>query len=168
VGQELRARQAQLGQGYTLKQVDYLKLQQHRAPYKRDAAWQSATPEEMAHAVKVAKTARTLMLQDVPVWAGSLDEDELQNALPDIWNKYVERVSGTTPAPVKSTVDLAAGHEVQQEVPVKPEDTPIGEATPVQVIFRPTIPADAPRSEVEAPKQLSLGEILAKIEAGKK
>src|SRR3990167_3395164 len=60
VGQELRARQAQLGQGYTLKQVDYLKLQQHRAPYKRDDAWQRATPEEMAHALKVAKTARTL------------------------------------------------------------------------------------------------------------
>jgi len=167
VGQELRARQAQLGQGYTLKQVDYLKLQQHRAPYKRDDAWRGVSEEEMEQALKVANTARTLMLQDVPVWAGSLDEDELQNALPDIWNKYVERVSGNTPVP-KSTVDLVAGHEVQQEVPVKPEETPIGEATPVQVIFRPAIPADAPRSEVEAPKQLSLGEILAKIEAGKK
>ena len=164
VGQELRARQAQLGQGYTLKQVDYLKMQQHRSPYKRDAAWQGVSEEEMAHALKVANTARTLMLQDVPVWAGSLDEDELQNALPDIWNRYVELVSGTTPAP-KSTVDLTAG----PEVPVKPEEAPeAGEATPVQVIFRPTIPADAPRSEVEAPKQLSLGEILAKIEAGKK
>ena len=166
VGQELRARQAQLGQGYTLKQVDYLSLQQHRAPYKRDAAWQSATPEEMGHALKVAKTARTLMLQDVPVWAGSLDEDELQNALPDIWNRYVERVRGTTPAP-KSTVDLTAGQEIQQEVPVKPEDTPAGEA-PVQVIFSPHIPEDAPRSEVTAPDQLTLGDILAKIEANKK
>src|SRR3990167_1775294 len=142
VGQELRARQAQLGQGYTLKQVDYLKMQQHRSPYKRDAAWQGVSEEEIAHALKVANTARTLMLQDGPVWAGSLGEDELQNALPGVWNGDVGRAGGKAPE--------------------------AGEATPVQVIFRPTIPADAPRSEVEAPKQLSLGQILAKIEAGKK
>ena len=168
VGQELRARQAQLGQGYTLKQVDYLKLQQHRAPYKRDAAWQSATPEEMAHAVKVAKTARTLMLQDVPVWAGSLDEDELQNALPNIWNEYVERVMNENDPAPKTTVDLTAGHEVQQEVPVNKPISP-EEISPVQVIFRPLVSADEPKSQVTVPAgdQLTLGDILSKIEAKK-
>ena len=165
VGQEFRARQAQWGQGYALRQVSYLENQLHRASYKRDAVWQGVSDEEITNALKVAKTARTLMLQEVPIWAGSLDEDELHNALPDIWHRYIERVRGDTPAP-KSTVDLTAG----QEVPVnKPEDAPeAGEATPIQVIFRPTIPADAPHSEVTAPKQLTLGDVLAKIEANKK
>ena len=164
VGQELRARQAQLGQGYVLKQVNYLEMQRHRSPYKRDTAWQTVSPEEMDHALKVAKTARTLMLQDVPVWAGSLDEDELQSALPNIWNEYVERVMNDNPAP-KTAVDLTA----RQEVPVdKPDDTPAGEAEPIQVIFRPHVSEDAPRSEVTAPDQLTLGDILAKIEANKK
>ena len=165
VEQEFRARQAQWGQGYALRQVSYLENQLHRSSYKRDAAWQGVSDEEITNALKVAKTARTLMLQEVPIWAGSLDEDELHNALPDIWHRYIERVRGDTPAP-KSTVDLTAG----QEVPVnKPEDAPeAGEATPIQVIFRPTIPADAPHSEVTAPKQLTLGDVLAKIEANKK
>ena len=167
VGQELRARQAQLGQGYTLKQVSYVEMQQHRAPYKRDAAWQSVSPEEIADAVKVAKTARTLMLQDVPLWAGSLDEDELQNALPNIWNEYVQRVMNeTSPAPEMNRSFEVAGQDIPGETP---EDAPdLGDDTPIQVIFRPTIPEDAPRSEVTAPDQLSLGDLMAKIEAKKK
>ena len=40
-------------------------------------------------------------------------------------------------------------------------------AEPIQVIFRPVIPTDAPKSQVEAPDQLTLGGLLAKIEAKK-
>ena len=163
--QELRNRQAQLGQGYTLKQVSYLEIQQHKAAYKRDTAWASASPEAMADAVKTAKTARTLMQNDIQLWAGSLDEDELQGALPNIWNEYLQRAMGNGPAPLEMNRSFEAAG---QEVPVKPEDAPTGEATPIQVIFRPAVPADAPKSEVTAPDQLTLGEILAKIEAGKK
>jgi hypothetical protein len=155
--QELRNRQAQLAQGYALSQVSRLEIQQHRAAYKRDAAWQNASPAEMAEALRVAKTARTLMLQDISVWAGNLDEDEMQSALPSVWAEYVQKVW-------KPTVDLAV-----KETPAdEPESTPdLGEAEPIQVIFRPTIPEDAPQSVVVAPDQLTLGELLAKIEAKK-
>ena len=157
--QELRMRQAQLAHGYALRQVSYLEIQQHKASYKRDAAWQNASPAQMAEAIKAAKTARTLMANDIQLWAGSLDEDELQNALPNIWSEYVQKVTGSKP-----TVDSAV-----KETPAdEPESAPdLGDAEPLQVIFRPTISEDAPKSVVTAPDQLTLGELLAKIEAKK-
>ena len=166
--QELRNRQAQLGQGYTLKQVSYLEIQQHKAAYKRDTAWASASPEAMADAVKTAKTARTLMQNDIQLWAGSLDEDELQGALPNIWNEYLQRAMGNGPAPLEMNRSFeAAGKEVSVETP---NDTPsAGDDVPIQILWRPEIPADAPRSVVETPAgdQLTLGDILSRIEAKK-
>lgn len=153
VSQELRVRQAQLGQGYTLKQVSYLENQRHRASYKRDGRWQSASEADMESAIRVAKTARTIMSDNVAKWAGNLSEVELQDALPVIWAGYVQQVERPTVIPV----------EVVQD-PVEPEEAPApGDVVPIQVINRPSIPEDAPRSEVVAPDQLTLGDVLGKI-----
>ena len=156
VDQQLRVRQSQLAQGYTLGRVSYLELQRHKSPFKRDPAWQKASESEMNDAIRVAKTARTVMQNDIAKWAGKLTEKEMEAALPDIWNNYVQQVQGKTPAAplVKSTVDLIG----------VVEDTPDQrEAEPIVVVNRPTIPDDAPRSAVQPPKQVTLGEILGKI-----
>ena len=174
LGQEQRGRQAQLAQGYTLLQIDRLKNQRHLNPQKRAEAWQKSSPEQMTEAIKVAETARTVMLNDLPLWAGNLDvkpydeskNSEFGDALPDVWNTYVQQVRETfSPAASNERFISGAGQETSVETP---NDTPaIGDDVPIQVIFRPEIPGDAPRSVVEAPDQLTLGELLAKIEAKK-
>src|SRR3990167_10402592 len=137
VSQELRTRQSQLAQGYTLKRVSYLENQRHLAPYKRDPAWQRASEVDMGDAIKVARTARTVLLNNISLWAGKLTEEELEKALPDIWNNYVQQVQSKTPAapPIKSTVDL--------KVEVADESPDPREAEPIVVVNRPAIPADA-------------------------
>ena len=162
VSQELRTRQSQLAQGYTLKRVSYLENQRHLAPYKRDPAWQRASEVDMGDAIKVAKTARTVMLNNISAWAGKLTEEELEKALPDIWNNYVQQVQSKTPAASpKSTVDFPSA---ESKVEVTDETPDPREAEPIAVVNRPEIPADAPRSQVQAPAQLTLGEVLGKIE----
>ena len=148
--QEERNRQAKLAQGYTLKRVEYLQNQLHKAPYKRDFEYQNTDEAGMKELIKTAATARTIMLNSISEWAGTYDEGEMASALPNVWGHFVAEVR----------------REAAAEVPVNTDETPAteAEAVPIQVINRPVIPEDAPKSTVEAPKQLTLGEVLGKIE----
>ncbi len=159
VTQELRNRQAKMTQGYTLERVNNLEIQLHKSWYKRISTWQEMPEAEsnaaLIEAIKVAKTAKTVMQSEIQEWAGNLTEAEMTDALPIIWNGYVQRIQEPTEV-VEETE--ATVEEVVEEDALAPEDM-----EPVQVIDRPEIPDDAPKSEVVAPKEESLGEILGKI-----
>ena len=106
---------------------------------------ETASDVALIEAIKVAKTAKTIMQNEVSKWAGNLTESEMTSALPVIWNEYVQRVQG--PA------------EEADEDALAPEDMELKPA----VLDKPEIPADAPKSEVVAPEELSLDELVEKI-----
>ena len=148
LSQELRSLQARLAHGYTLRQISFLENQLHLPGYKRVEGHQKTSEESLKKEIGIAKTARTKMMDDIPTWAGTLDETELQSALPHIWGEYVQAVRSDM-VPDASKVLDTSGEE---------------EPAPIQVINRPVVSEDAPRSSVEAPRQLTLGEILEKAE----
>ena len=150
VSQETRSRQAQLAQGYTLGRVSYLEKQLHLAPYKRDEAWQKASEEAMRETIRIAKTARTHMLNSIATWAAGLTLEETENALSDVWNLYVQEVRADAEPAV-----IAVLEAVEEE------------SIAVQVINRPVIPEDAPRSEVSPPREERFEEILEKKKRGR-
>ena len=153
-----------MADGYTLGQIEYLERQRHLAPYRRDAEWRHALTNaagevvsigplqpkfdaRLDKAITIAKTARTIMRDRISEWAGNLDEDELQKALPYIWNGFIQEVRGED-EPAKEADEALEPEEVE----------------PVQVIARPDVDFDnMPKSEVVAPDQISLGDILGKI-----
>ena len=155
--QQLRNRQSKQGQGFTLQQVSYLENQLHKAQYKRVNTDQTDT--ELVELVKVAKTARTIMSNDIQAWAGNLNEEELEAALPTIWSHYVQVVQAQD--------DLDSEEVVVEELPELKETEAtlvnLDEMEPVQVINRPDVPADAPKSALKVPVEPALGEILGKI-----
>lgn len=156
VTQQSRNRQARQGQGYMLQQVSYLENQQHLAQYKR--ANTNQTDAAVAEAIRVAKTAQTIMRNNIQAWAGSLSEAELNAALPSIWAHYVQVVQAQ---------DDPASEVVVEELP-EPEETEatlvsLDEIEPIQVINRPEVPADAPKSALNVPVEPTLGETLGKI-----
>ena len=106
---------------------------------------EAASDAALAEAIKVAKTARTIMKEHLSEWAGNLTEEEMTNALPAVWNRYVQEVQG--PA------------EEADEDALAPEDMELKPA----VLDKPEIPADAPKSEVVAPDEVSLGDVLGMI-----
>jgi len=169
VSQELRTLQSRLAQGYTLQRINALEIQLHKSLYKREPVWRDVPgkfrpddPKEpqmysqeksdalLNEALVTAKTARTIMLDKVSEWAGNLTEVEINNALPDIWNEFVQIVQG----PVAKTEETST----EDEDILAPEDM-----EPVAVVSRPEIPDDAPMSEVTAPEEPSLGDILGQI-----
>ena len=147
VTQELRTRQAQMVQGYALSIINGLEKQLHLGWYKRLPEWQAypeaQSTELLIEAIRIAKTARTLMKDDIAEWAGNYSEQEMETALPDIWNKFIQIVQG--PAE-EAEVSALAPEDMEPAVADKPE-----------------IPDDAPKSEVVAPDEISLGDILGKI-----
>ena len=146
VTQELRTRQAQLAQGYTLGRINDLEIQLHKGWYKRNEKWQAypaaQSDELLKEAIKVAKTVRTIMLDKIAEWAGNYTEEEIQAALPSVWHGYAEFVQ----PPTETVEDALAPEEMEPAVADKPE-----------------VPDDAPKSEVMAPDELILGDILGKI-----
>ena len=148
LSQELRSLQARLAQGYTLRQISFLENQLHLPGYKRVEGYQKTSEESLKRDIGVAKTARTKMMDDISTWAGTLDESELQAALPHIWGEYVQEVRGVNTEVSDTSDDPLKGAKV--------------------VINRPAVSEDTPRSPVEAPPQVNLGDILAKIEKDNK
>ena len=155
--QQLRNRQSKQGQGFTLQQVSYLENQQHLAQYKRVNTDQ--TDAELVELIKVAKTARTIMSNDIQAWAGNLNEEELNAALPTIWSHYVQVVQAQD--------DPNSEEVVVEELPELEETEVIlvnlDEMEPTQVINRPDVPANAPKSALKVPVEPTLGETLGKI-----
>ena len=155
--QQLRNRQSKQGQGFTLQQISYLENQQHKAQYKRVNTNQ--TDAELVELIKVAKTARTIMSNDIQAWAGNLNEEELEAALPTIWSYYVQVVQAQ---------DNPDSEEVVVEELPEPKETEatlvnLDEMKPVQIINRPDVPADTPKSALKVPVEPTLGETLGKI-----
>ena len=108
----------------------------------------------LVEAIKKAKTARTVMMNNISEWAGSLDEEEMNAALPYIWQSFV--------APDEE-------QDAPESAEPDGEEALVEEVVPVQVIQRPDIDFDVlPKSTVEAPQQLKLGDILGKIEQDNK
>ncbi len=163
VTQELRTRQAQMVQGYALGVINGLEKQLHLGWYKRLPEWQ-AYPEAQSNellieAIRIAKTARTLMKDKITEWAGNYSEQEMEAALPDVWNKFVQIVQG--PAEEAEETE-AVSVEVETEMDEE-ENALAPEDMAPAVVDRPEIPGDAPKSEVVAPDEISLGDVLGKI-----
>lgn len=167
VTQELRSKQAHWAQGYTLNRVSHLENQLRTAHYKRalytiDQGYTEAQSEALIKEdIKVAKTAKTIMLDRISEWAGNAEEDYFNsNVLPKAWARFVEEVKGI-PAPEPA--------EETEPVPVTVEEEPLAleDMEPVVVVDRPYVSIHAPKSEVVAPEQVSLGEVLGKIESKK-
>jgi hypothetical protein len=166
VSQNQRTEQAQQAQGFALTQINYLENQLHKGQYKRDDVTQ--TDEELKQLIVTAKTTRTVMADKISEWAGNLSKEELETALPVIWAGYMDQVQASMNPTVEVDDTLAVDEEGNAPVmpeETEPEDTPAdGEVEPIDVLARPVIADDAPRSKVEAPEQLSLGDVLSKIE----
>ena len=162
IDQELRSQQAHWSRGYTLAQVEHLENQLHTAHFKRtiyrldDGYSEERAEALLREAIKTAKTARTIMLDRISEWAGAHGKEEFQQVvLPDVWDKFIKEVKGE-PAP--EVADDTEAVEAEEEA-LAPEE----ELEAVQVIERPEVPADAPQSKVEAPDEVSLGDILGKV-----
>ena len=150
VSQEARSRQAKFAQGYTLGRISYLENQLHLSPYKRDEAWQKASEEAMRETIRIAKTAQTHMLNSIAKWADKLTLEETENALPDVWNNYVQEVRAEAEPKVIEVLEAIEA-----------------ELLPIQVINRPVISEDAPKSEVTPPVEERFEEILEKKKRGR-
>ena len=163
VTQELRTRQAQMVQGYALSIINGLEQQLHLGWYKRLPKWQAypeaQSTELLIEAIRIAKTARTLMKDKITEWAGNYSEQEMEAALPDVWNKFVQIVQG--PAEEAEETE-AVSVEVETEMDEE-ENALAPEDMAPAVVDRPEIPGDAPKSEVVAPDEISLGDVLGKI-----
>ena len=146
VSQDLRNIQSRLAQGFTLKTISHLENELHKADYKREPAWQGKGDNALKDAIRVAKTTRTVMMNNISEWAGALDEAEFEAALPTVWGEYAQEVSAS----------MGIEEKVTEEV------------KPIQVITRPEVPEDAPRSVVEPPHQPTLAEVLGSIEQDNK
>ena len=85
LSQELRNTQSRLAQGFTMKTISFLENELHKADYKRGTAWQGKGDNALKDAIRVAKTARTRMMDSISLWAGALDEAEFEAALPSVW-----------------------------------------------------------------------------------
>jgi len=173
VTQELRTRQAQMVQGYALSIINGLEKQLHLGWYKRLPEWQAypeaQSTELLIEAIRIAKTARTLMKDDIAEWAGNYSEQEMEAALPDIWNGFVQIVQG--PAEEAEETEVAGKEKrISQiysrllgETATQEEDALAPEDMAPAVADRPEIPDDAPKSEIVAPDEISLGDVLGKI-----
>ena len=164
VTQELRTKQSRLVQGYTMERVSKLENQLHKGWYKRLPEWQQYSETEsdtaLKEAIRIAKTAQTLMKDSIQEWAGSLNEADLENVLSDSWNHFVQIVQG--PAEEAEETEAVSVDEIV-EIPVQDEDALAPEDMAPAVADRPVIPDDAPKSEVVAPDEISFGDILGKI-----
>ena len=169
ITQDLRNEQARLAHGFALSQIEHLENQRHLSPNKREAKWmhmlydekgneigigyhQSQYDARLDQAIKDAKTARTVMMDKISEWAGNLDRDQMAEALPQIWRSFLP-------------------NQEEQEMPVEETDAALveEEVEPIQVIPLPDADfANMPKSEVVAPEQLKLGDILGQIERDNK
>ena len=184
INQELRSQQSHWSRGYTLAQVEFLESQLHKAHFKRtiyklDDGYSEAQAEALlVEDIKVARTARTIMLDRISEWAGAYGKEEFEHMLPDVWDKFIKEVKGepapevaddTEDTPVPPTPETHPDEfgdgvtpqnpKVSEEEALAPEE----ELEAVQVIERPEVPADLSPSEVKAPDEVSLGDVLGKV-----
>ena len=98
-------------------------------------------------------------MNNIQEWAGNLNEEELEAALPTIWAHYVQVVQAQN--------DPASEEVVVEELPELEETEAtlvnLDEMEPVQIINRPDVPADTPKTGLQAPAEPTLGEILGKV-----
>jgi hypothetical protein len=116
---------------------------------------------KLQEAIKTAKTVRTVMMDRISEWAGNYSEAEFEAIMPQVWDRFVKIVQNPEDAKPAAEEEIEAP---PQEEPSDENDLALEDMEPIQVIERPEIPEDAPRSQVQAPKEESWQEVLGKKE----
>jgi len=164
ISQELRSQQSRWAQGYALQRIEFLENQLKTSHFKRevyrlDNGYSAAEAEELLRSdIQAAKTARTVMMDHISEWAGPYGEDHFKSVvLPEIWADFVKQVRGE-PAPEKAE-EPEVTEEVTEEAlaPEEPEEQTLPSARYDDL-------ASMPKSEVVPPPEVTLGDVLAKIE----
>lgn len=168
VSQELRSQQSRWAQGFALGKIEYLENQLRTAHFKReiytlnDGYKDFQAEEKLSEDINVAKTARTVMMDHISDWAGPYEERHFKSVvLPQVWSDFVRQVSGE-PAPEETADDTETAEAVVEE-PLAPEEEELEEDQPLPSARYDDL-ASKPRSQVEAPPEISLGDVLGKIE----
>lgn len=169
ITQELRSQQSKWTQGYTLQKIEYLENQLRAAHYKREIyrleeGYSDFEAEALLQEdIKVAKTARTIMMDHISEWAGPYGEEHFRTAvLPTVWRQFVNHVKGE-PAPEEAE-EPAAVEETAEDDALAPEELEPAPKAPVLPSARYDDLASKPKSEVVAPPEVTLGEVMAKLE----
>jgi hypothetical protein len=116
--------------------------------------------------IKVAKTARTIMLDRISEWAGAYDKEAFEESvLPKVWSTYVRIVQDDgKPAPVEEAEETEPVLETVEDDALAPEDLEPAVEVPILPSARHDDLAEKPQSEVVAPDEITLGDVLAKLE----
>lgn len=193
VAQELRTRLSQMMEGYALTQINELQNELHRGHYKRrNPRWSAARQvlvrdrsgkmvyetvikrdleeplnRELEKEISLYRTTLTVIKNNLSMEAaaaGARSEEDFERIIPTLWNEYLQRTRQEMhpTEPVLSTESVLV--VVDNPAPLPEEAPTLQGMTPIQVFNRPEIPEDAPRSPVTPPEQLTLGDVLAKIE----
>ena len=93
------------------------------------------------------------MMNNIQAWAGNLNEAELEAALPTIWAHYVQLVEADQDDSEPAVEEQLPLPEPEEHDPSdgEPVLVDLDEMTPVRIINRPDVPADAPKSPLQAP-----------------
>jgi hypothetical protein len=138
-----------------------------RAVYTIDQGYSEEKSEALLREdIKVAKTARTIMLDRISEWAGAYDKEAFEESvLPKVWGTYIKIVQDDgKPAPVEEAEETDAVEVTVEEDALAPEEMEPVVVVPVLPSARHDDLAEKPQSEVVAPDEISLGEILGKID----
>jgi len=180
ITQEMRSNQSRWAQGYAANRINYLENQLHVAHYKREVyrleqGYSDVQAEaKLIEDIKTAKTARTVMMDHISEWAGNFEEAHFKEVvLPDVWNKFVNKVKGEPVPDISPEEPISPDDEIEPESETKADEAfapeelePEAEVQPLPSARYDDL-ASQPKSEVVPPEQISLGDILSKIEKGK-
>ena len=163
VTQELRSQQSKWTHGYTQSRIEYLENQLRAAHFRReiyrlDQGYKDFEAEDLLREdIRTAKTARTVMMDKISEWAGPYGEDHFKSVvLPQVWSDFIKYVKGE-PAPEKA-------EEPIEEEALAPEDLEPAPEVAVLPSARYDDLESKPKSEVVPPDEVSLGDVLTKIE----
>jgi hypothetical protein len=166
VSAELRSKQSKWAYGYTLGKIEYLENQLRTAHFKReiyrpDDGYADTQAEALLREdIKTAKTAQTVMLDKISEWAGAFSEQHFkETVLPQVWQQYVRNIKGE-PAPEIAEEPVA---DATDEA-LAPEDLEPAPDAPVLPSARHDDLASQPKSEVVPPDEISMGDVMAKLE----
>lgn len=166
VTQELRSQQSRWAQAFADGKISYLENQLRKAHYKRDVyrlddGYSGAQAEALLREdIKAAQTAKTIMMDHISEWAGAHEEQQFNGTvLPQVWEGFVREVKGE-PAPKEP----AEEPEVIEDTLAQEEDLEPAPEAPVLPSARYDDLAGQPKSEVKAPDEITLGEVMAKFE----
>jgi len=124
--------------------------------------------QQLTDEIQLYKTAHTVMKERISGIAdanGWRDEEDFDAQVPNVFGNIVQEIREEHNMPASEPV--VEGWDSAPGAPdfVKAEETPDPlEGEPIQVIDRPEVPADAPKSTLEVPDdEVSLGDLMGKI-----